>query len=155
MTQPMQPSLRPVRLPEAVLEAFFPAPALLAGRPAASSVAIYTRDCTAYVAFCGDDSTLALCTETLRCWRTYLVQNIPVSPPTMNRMLAAVKRVMKEGLLVLLLNSMRRVSRLVRSARCWRLDTERRGIMSSDVKKAQAWYRVTGRVQIRGRHGFL
>ena len=100
MTQPMQPSLRPVRLPEAVLEAFFPAPALLAGRPAASSVAIYTRDCTAYVAFCGDDSTLALCTETLRCWRTYLVQNIPVSPPTMNRMLAAVKRVMKEGLLV-------------------------------------------------------
>jgi hypothetical protein len=43
----------PVRLPLAVLEALFPAPALLAGRLAASSVALYARDCAAYVAFCG------------------------------------------------------------------------------------------------------
>ena len=76
----------------------FPAPALLAGRLAASSVALYTRDCGAYVAFCGYDSTVALRAETLRRWRTYLVQDTPMSPQTINRMLAAVKRVVKEGL---------------------------------------------------------
>ena len=98
MTLPVRPAARPARLPPAVLEALFPPPALLAGRLAASSVALYTRDCAAYVAFCGYDSTVALRAETLRRWRTYLVQDTPMSPQTINRMLAAVKRVVKEGL---------------------------------------------------------
>ena len=89
---------RPVRLPLGVLEALFPPPALLAGRLAASSVALYTRDCGAYVAFCGYDSAVALRAETLRRWRTHLVQDTPMSPQTINRMLAAVKWVVKEGL---------------------------------------------------------
>lgn len=46
---------RPPRLPPVLLEALFPSPQLLAGRLAASTVAMYTRDCAAYVAFCGYD----------------------------------------------------------------------------------------------------
>ena len=98
MTLPGRPAARLTRLPQTVLEALFPAPTLLAGRLAASSVALYTRDCGAYVAFCGYDSTVALRAETLRRWRTCLVQDTTMSPQTINRMLAAVKRVVKEGL---------------------------------------------------------
>ncbi len=87
----------PTRLPRALLGEFLPSPQLLAGRLAASTVAIYTWDCTAYVAFCGYDSTVVLAAETLRRWRTYLVQDTVLSPHTINRMLAAVKRVMREG----------------------------------------------------------
>jgi integrase/recombinase XerD len=75
----------------------FPPPVRLAGRLAASSVAIYARDCAAYVAFCGYDSTVALRAETLRCWRTYLVQDTALSPQTINRMFAAIKRMVHEG----------------------------------------------------------
>ncbi len=87
----------PVRLPRALLGEFLPSPQLLAGRLAASTVAIYTWDCAAYVAFCGYDSTVVLLAETLRRWRTYLVQDTVLSPHTINRMLAAVRRVMREG----------------------------------------------------------
>ena len=97
MTDAVRSRQPPARLPPAVLEALFPPPALLDGRLAASSVALYTRDCAAYVAFCGYDGTVALRAETLRRWRTYLVQDTPMSPQTINRMLAAVKRVVKEG----------------------------------------------------------
>jgi DNA-binding XRE family transcriptional regulator len=40
----------PTRLPRALLGEFLPSPQLLAGRLAASTVAIYTWDCAAYVA---------------------------------------------------------------------------------------------------------
>jgi len=89
--------LAPTRLPRALLGEFLPSPQLLAGRLAASTVAIYTWDCAAYVAFCGYDSTVVLMAETLRRWRTYLVQDTVLSPHTINRMLAAVKRVLREG----------------------------------------------------------
>ena len=89
--------LAPTRLPPALLGEFLPAPQLLAGRLAASTVAIYAWDCAAYVAFCGYDSTVVLTAETLRRWRTYLVQDTVLSPHTINRMLAAVRRVMREG----------------------------------------------------------
>ena len=93
-----QPAPRaPTRLPRALLGEFLPSPQLLAGRLVASTVAIYTWDCAAYVAFCGYDSTVVLMAETLRRWRTYLVQDTVLSPHTINRMLAAVKRVMREG----------------------------------------------------------
>lgn len=88
---------QPPRLPLVLLEALFPAPQLLAGRLAASTVAMYTRDCAAYVAFCGYDGTRAGAAETLRRWRTYLVEDTALSPHTINRMLAAVKRVLKEA----------------------------------------------------------
>ena len=87
----------PTRLPRALLGEFLPSPQLLAGRLAASTVAIYTWDCTAYVTFCGYESTVVLAAETLRRWRTSLVQDTVLSPHTINRMLAAVKRVMREG----------------------------------------------------------
>ena len=77
----------PTRLPRALLGEFLPSPQLLAGRLAASTVAIYTWDCTAYVAFCGYDSPVVLSAETLRRWRTYLVQDTVLSPHTINRML--------------------------------------------------------------------
>jgi integrase len=78
---------------------FLPTPQLLAGRLAASTVAMYTWDCAAYVTFGGYDSTVVLRAETLRRWRTYLVADTRLSPHTINRMLAAVKRVVKEGAL--------------------------------------------------------
>jgi integrase len=58
---------------------------------------MYTRDCAAYVAFCGYDGVVAVQAETLRRWRTYLVEDTRLSPHTINRMLAAVKRVLKEA----------------------------------------------------------
>jgi integrase/recombinase XerD len=88
---------RAPRLPAVLLEALFPSPQLLAGRLAASTVAVYTRDCAAYVAFCGDDGVVAVQAETLRRWRTHLVEDTTLSPHTINRMLAAVKRVLKEA----------------------------------------------------------
>ena len=60
-----QPAPRaPTRLPRALLGEFLPSPQLLAGRLVASTVAIYTWDCAAYVAFCGYDSTVVLMAET-------------------------------------------------------------------------------------------
>ena len=93
----MPRTARPPRLPVVLLEALFPSPQLLTGRLAASTVAMYTRDCAAYVAFCGYDGVLAVQAETLRRWRTYLVEDTRLSPHTINRMLAAVKRVIKEA----------------------------------------------------------
>jgi integrase len=85
------------RFPATLLGEFLPSPQLLVGRLAASTVAIYTGDCTAYVAFGGYDSAVVLASETLRRWRTHLVEGTLLSPHTINRMLAAVKRVMREG----------------------------------------------------------
>ena len=93
----MPRTARPPRLPVVLLEALFPSPQLLTGRLAASTVAMYTRDCAAYVAFCGYDGVVAVQAETLRRWRTYLVEDTRLSPHTINRMLAAVKRVLKEA----------------------------------------------------------
>ena len=93
----MPRTTQPPRLSLVLLEALFPSPQLLAGRLAASTVAMYTRDCAAYVAFCGYDGVVAVQAETLRRWRTYLVEDTRLSPHTINRMLAAVKRVLKEA----------------------------------------------------------
>ena len=49
------------------------------------------------MAFCGYDGVRAVQAETLRRWRTYLVEDTALSPHTINRMLAAVKRVLKEA----------------------------------------------------------
>src|SRR2546429_9209502 len=92
-----QPAPRaPTRLPRALLGEFLPSPQLLAGRLVASTGAIYTWDCAAYVAFCGYDSTVVLMGGTLLPWRTYLVQDTDLAAHDINRMQAAVKRVMPE-----------------------------------------------------------
>jgi len=92
-----QTAAPPLRLPRELLGELFPTPQLLAGRLAASTVAMYTRDCLAYVAFCGYDGPRAQAAPTLRRWRTYLVADTALSPHTINRMLSAVKRVVQEG----------------------------------------------------------
>jgi integrase/recombinase XerD len=49
------------------------------------------------VAFGGYDSTVVLAAATLLRWRTHLVEGTTLSPHTINRMLTAVKRVVREG----------------------------------------------------------
>jgi site-specific recombinase XerD len=83
--------------PAMPLGARFPSPQLLAGRLAAATVAKYTRDGRAYLRFCANASAPALQAATLRRWRTHLVEDTALSPHTINRRLAAVKRVVAEG----------------------------------------------------------
>ena len=76
-----------------------PAPfdaSLLAGQLASSSIAMYQRDFAAYAAFAGS-ATALLDAATLARWRTHLAQETAMSPNTINRMLSAVKRLMREA----------------------------------------------------------
>ncbi|GIK75760.1 MAG: tyrosine recombinase XerD [Chloroflexota bacterium] len=69
---------------------------LLAGQLAPSSIAMYQRDFAAYAAFAGSVTAL-LDAATLARWRTHLAQETDMSPNTINRMLSAVKRLMREA----------------------------------------------------------
>ena len=69
---------------------------LLAGQLAPSSMAMYQRDFMAYAAFAGSPAAL-LDAATLARWRTHLAQETQMSPNTINRMLSAVKRLMREA----------------------------------------------------------
>jgi len=71
-------------------------PAILAGQLAASSIATYRRDFAAYCAFAGDADT-ARDPITLARWRAHLASQTTKSPNTINRMLAAIKRLMREA----------------------------------------------------------
>lgn len=71
-------------------------PSILAGQLAPSSIAMYTRDFAAYLDFAGT-TTAALNATTFARWRTWLAQSTELSPNTINRMLAATKRLMKEA----------------------------------------------------------
>lgn len=57
---------------------------------------MYERDLKAYVAFAGSVDT-SLDSATLARWRAYLSSNTDMSPNTINRMISAVKRLMKEA----------------------------------------------------------
>jgi site-specific recombinase XerD len=70
--------------------------ALLSGQLAASSLAGYQQDLAAYRRFCGDPQR-ALEAASLARWRTHLAQETPASPHTINRRVAAVKRLMQEA----------------------------------------------------------
>ena len=70
--------------------------AILAGQLAPSSIAMYRRDFAAYLAFAGSPAA-ALKHETLSQWRKALAEQTALSPHTINRMLSAVKRLMKEA----------------------------------------------------------
>lgn len=69
---------------------------LLAGQLAPSSIAMYQRDFAAYAAFAGSAAAL-LDPATLARWRTHLAQETAMSPNTINRMLSAVKRLLREA----------------------------------------------------------
>jgi integrase/recombinase XerD len=69
---------------------------ILAGQLAPSSIRMYRRDFLAYLAFC-DSVPEALEPATLGRWRTHLAKETQKSPHTINRMLAAVKRLIKEA----------------------------------------------------------
>ena len=71
-------------------------PSILAGQLAPSSIAMYTRDFATYLTFAGS-TTAALDATTFARWRTWLAQSTELSPNTINRMLAATKRLMKEA----------------------------------------------------------
>ncbi|MBW7883736.1 MAG: tyrosine-type recombinase/integrase [Caldilineaceae bacterium] len=69
---------------------------ILAGQLAASSIAMYERDFAAYLAFAGSFGA-AMDAATLGRWRTHLAQETTKSPNTINRMLSAVKRLLREA----------------------------------------------------------
>jgi site-specific recombinase XerD len=70
--------------------------AILTGQLAPQSLAGYQQDLTAYLQFCGDPGTALEATSLVR-WRTHLAQETRLSPSTINRRLAAVKRVVAEA----------------------------------------------------------
>ena len=69
-------------------------PDLLAGQLAPSSIAKYRQDFAAFVAFAGGEGHTP---PALARWRAHLAEHTTYSPHTINRMLSAVKRVMKEA----------------------------------------------------------
>ena len=71
-------------------------PAILAGQLAPASLAGYRRDVALYLRFCGEPQT-ALQAASLARWRTHLAQATRLSPHTINRRLAAVKRLLQEA----------------------------------------------------------
>lgn len=69
---------------------------ILAGQLAPSSVAMYTRDFEAYCAFARSPEAVVQA-STLARWRAHLAQATEKSPNTINRMISAVKRLMREA----------------------------------------------------------
>ena len=70
--------------------------AILTGQLAPQSLAGYQHDLTAYLRFCGDPDA-GLQAASLARWRMALAQDTRLSPSTINRRLAAVKRVVAEA----------------------------------------------------------
>ena len=71
-------------------------PGLLTGQLAPASLVGYRRDVALYLRFC-DDLQTALEATSLARWRTHLAQHTRLSPHTINRRLAAVKRLVQEA----------------------------------------------------------
>ncbi|MEO8953574.1 MAG: site-specific integrase, partial [Ktedonobacteraceae bacterium] len=70
---------------------------LLAGQLADSSLAMYKRDVAAYIAFAQTQSLAPLNPLTLMIWRDNLALDSMMSPNTINRMISAVKRIIKQA----------------------------------------------------------
>lgn len=79
------------------LVSFFPNAELLAGQLAPSSIAMYRRDIAAYLAFASGESLPPESPDTLIAWRDQLVRATALSPHTINRMMSAVRRLVKEA----------------------------------------------------------
>ena len=69
---------------------------ILAGQLAQSSIEMYRRDFAAYLQFAGSYAQ-ALDAAALSRWRAYLANETNLSPNTINRMLSAVKRLIREA----------------------------------------------------------
>jgi integrase/recombinase XerD len=69
---------------------------ILAGQLAPSSLAMYQRDFHAYLRFAASPAA-AIDAATLARWRAHLAQETDMSPNTINRMISAVKRLMREA----------------------------------------------------------
>lgn len=69
---------------------------ILAGQLTPSTIKMYQRDFRVYVEFAGSPE-VALNPATLSRWRAQLASDTQYSPNTINRMLSAVKRVVREG----------------------------------------------------------
>lgn len=69
---------------------------ILAGQLAPSSLAMYQRDFQSYLRFAGSPHA-AVDAATLARWRAHLAQETTMSPNTINRMISAVKRLMREA----------------------------------------------------------
>lgn len=72
-------------------------PAILTGQLRPSSIAQYRRDMAAYLAYADQAGLDPWHAATLSRWRTRLAEASRLSPHTINRMLAAVKRLVREG----------------------------------------------------------
>ncbi|MBK8049233.1 MAG: tyrosine-type recombinase/integrase [Anaerolineales bacterium] len=69
---------------------------ILAGQLAPSSINMYRRDFATYMAYAGS-FLAAIDPVTLARWRAHLANETEMSPNTINRMLSAVKRLMREA----------------------------------------------------------
>ncbi len=69
---------------------------ILTGQLAASSIAMYKRDVQAYVDYASQQQRAWLDAQTLVAWRDVLSLQSAMSPHTINRMMAAVKRLVRE-----------------------------------------------------------
>jgi site-specific recombinase XerD len=69
---------------------------ILAGRLAPSSIAMYKRDVKAYTDYAASHNMLWIDPKTLVSWRDELALDGDMSPNTINRMIAAVKRIIRE-----------------------------------------------------------
>ena len=83
-------------IPPPLRATIWPAPTILTGHLAPSSLVKYHQALRAYVAFCATPAQ-ALQATSLARWRTHLAQHTRLSPATINWHLAAVKRLVKEA----------------------------------------------------------
>ncbi len=70
---------------------------LLASQLSESSINMYRRDIAAYQRYAQEHKADTMSAQTLINWRNDLALNSTMSPNTINRMLAAVKRIIKEA----------------------------------------------------------
>jgi integrase/recombinase XerD len=70
---------------------------MLAGQLAPSSLAMYQRDITAYAKYATQHDKDTTNPQTLIAWRNELALSSSMSPNTINRMISAVKRIVKEA----------------------------------------------------------
>ena len=82
--------------PGSVISTAWPETAILTGHLAPSSLVKYHQAQRAYLAFC-ETPAQALQATSLARWRTHLAQHTSLSPHTINRLLAAIKRLVKEA----------------------------------------------------------
>ncbi len=83
-------------LPPPPSPATWPESTILTGHLAPSSLVKYQQAQRAYLAFCAAPAQ-ALQATSLARWRTHLAQHTTLSPHTINRLLASVKRLVKEA----------------------------------------------------------